>query len=48
MAPPGERNGTHRQPKMPRNRARVLILATIALILVVAFGYLLLVGQLAG
>lgn len=48
MASPGDRNGSHRQPKMPRNRARVLILATIALILIVVFGYLLLVSQLAG
>ena len=48
MAPPGDRDRTDRQPKLPRNRARVLILATIALILIVVFGYLLLVGQLAG
>ena len=45
-ASPDGRNGTGKHQKMPRNRGRIIVALTIVAILVVVFGYLLLVGQI--
>jgi hypothetical protein len=44
-ASPDGRNGTGKHAKLPKNRARTIILLTILAIVVVIFGYMLLVSQ---
>jgi hypothetical protein len=44
-ASPDGRNDTGRHAKLPKNRARTIILLTILAIFVVVFGYMLLVSQ---
>jgi hypothetical protein len=44
-ASPDGRDDTGKNAKLPKNRARTVILLTVLAILVVVFGYLLLVSQ---
>jgi hypothetical protein len=46
MSTPSNRPGQNPDRPLPKSRARTLILLTIVLILVVAFGYMILVGAL--
>jgi hypothetical protein len=46
MSTPPEHPTDEGGGKLPRSRARTLILVTIALIIVVAFGYMILVAAL--
>ncbi|WP_369135067.1 hypothetical protein [Modestobacter sp. I12A-02662] len=47
MSTPSKRPADEGGGKLPRSRARTLILVTIALLIVVAFGYMILVSVLA-
>jgi hypothetical protein len=46
--PPHDRRPADGGGQLPKNRARLLIVATLVVILVVVFGYLLLVSQAGG